>query len=562
MERLRSETPMSKEYFGVSQEIQHRGLHDGRTSTRCVPLEVHKLDRSAESGCEKECPLGRYYDVIVVGAGPAGLIVGEQLKDKGLDVLVIEKKQKVTPTVEYIVFDPDIEALRDQGFDLSQDGDGRSFTGTDADLVLNPMRSFVLNIGTEARFSTADLGCPHYNLDSNVLMEKLRQRYLESGGDLSLGTEYLDKTDMSDSSNQGNLEVRMRSASEEKTARCKLLIDATGNLSDVQDYPQPHQVIPIVGGIVKFNEPLPRALNSWFPIIDGDGRFSNSTLYIGLDKEVYENQQEKEKLTDINGRPLLSGWWVSPLSKDEAVVYLWGVGHIGLVNMDRFKLQKFVHQFGYYLPRIFDKTQIRDIGTIGTFSEGFITSGNPFKVTRSCEDFVYAVGAAAQDNDWNTNQNTANMLRLTPILVEGLHQALQEDRLKQEDLNGIQGRGHPLLKVRAGLNIGYPIYISHDPYIWSGVVKCLSSIPPEFMRGIFVKDMDLPSSPFVSAGKVAELFRGVPEALPYFLPDDRISRWILSLVGQKPPKRLYEPKYTLWQTLANTAKTIYHTCRA
>jgi len=60
----------------------------------------------------------RMYDVIVVGAGPSGLSAARRLKEKGLDVLVLEKKKKVG---EHVICAGIVGQEAFERFDLSRE---------------------------------------------------------------------------------------------------------------------------------------------------------------------------------------------------------------------------------------------------------------------------------------------------------------------------------------------------------------------------------------------------------------------------------------------------------
>lgn len=43
------------------------------------------------------------YDVVIVGAGPAGLLMGKQLQNRGLETIILEKSDEIKPNAEYII---------------------------------------------------------------------------------------------------------------------------------------------------------------------------------------------------------------------------------------------------------------------------------------------------------------------------------------------------------------------------------------------------------------------------------------------------------------------------
>ncbi|MBD3204514.1 hypothetical protein GF327_09565 [Candidatus Woesearchaeota archaeon] len=412
------------------------------------------------------------YDVIIVGAGPAGLYLGTQLASLEKRILIMDKQETLSPKAEYTMVKSDFDALEDM-FEIKYDPDEQVIYGNDANIFHNSTQKVHLSILDKESHAMNYLDFLFFNLDSQKFLERLVDKYLdqENYADLALGTEYI-----SHKQKQGRgVVVTAENANRKKIYKTKLLIDASGK--GIQDYPEPFLKYPIVGGLLKIKEPLPNRENSWKPVIDKKGYFTNDMIFGAMDSASWEIpfiDAEGNIYRDMANRPIIPGWMVCPISKNEAIIWL--VCYQGQGTPD-IRLEHLWIHFNKMLPKMFNVENVSDIGDL-IKRQGVPAASDPFSpIKRSLEDRVYGIGGAVNPGDILTVMPLANMFREHKSMASSLIKLIDEDKLSQENLNSIDFSTSQLELWRRIVGVFYPILISQDKDLWKRIFNLIDKYP-------------------------------------------------------------------------------------
>ena len=220
------------------------------------------------------------HDVIIAGAGPAGLTLGCYLADAGISCLILEKVHHPRPHVGESLMPSTIRILREIGFHELMEGAGFPHSGG---VVYRPQIGFDVTL-RYADFPQGGIGQPYtYHVD-RARFDMLLLKHAEAKGCRILQGVSVDEFVFdSDGKAEG---VRVRVGGQELVLEAKVVVDAAGRATKLGrqlDLRRDHSVLDQFG------------LHAWFV-------------------DVNRGRLKTESYTHIFFLPDVRGWaWQAPI---------------------------------------------------------------------------------------------------------------------------------------------------------------------------------------------------------------------------------------------------------